>query len=165
MASYRKSGTKFALSFDKEITIPGTDGVAGENVLGIAVELSIPLHMVLTPMSHTIRKSAFRQSILAAFLLVSGYVSAIDGVLSIGDKNRRAHSFSNIKRDLKLSLGTGTYHYQSSHTLPTLTHPQAMSGPRSMVIYQRGNVSIHIPVKSRPAILQTFRTPAAPSMR
>lgn len=116
-------------------------------------------------MTHTHLKPAFRQSILAAFLLVSGYVSAIDGVLSIGDKNRRANAFSNIKRDLKLSLGSSTYHYRSSHTLPNLPHPQSMSGPRSMVIYQRGNVSIHIPVKTRPALLQSFKTPAAPAIR
>ena len=104
-----------------------------------------------------------RQAFVAVLLLLSGYVSAIDGILSLGDKNRKLNSFSNIKRDMRLSLGTGFHHYQSAKPLPNLAQPGVSS--RNMVIYQRGNVSIHIPVKSKPAILQTFRTPTPPSFR
>lgn len=104
-----------------------------------------------------------RQALVAVLLLLSGYVSAIDGILSLGDKNRKSNSFSNIKRDMRLTLGTGFHHYQSAKPLPNLAQPGISS--RNMVIYQRGNVSIHIPVKSKPTILQTFRTPTPPSIR
>lgn len=109
------------------------------------------------------REKIHRHAFVAALLLVSGYVSAIDGILSLGDKSRKSTSFSNIKRDMKLSLGTGFHHYQSSKPLPQPAHPGL--GNRNMVIYQRGNVTIHIPVKSKPAILQTFRTPTPPPIR
>ncbi|MBM3441509.1 MAG: hypothetical protein FJX89_02290 [Bacteroidetes bacterium] len=100
-----------------------------------------------------------------AFLYVSGYVSAIDGIISIGGKNRHASSFSNIKKDLKLSLGTGLYQYHSTRNLPSLPPNQSPAGPCNMVIYQRGNVTVHIPVKAKPILLQTFRTPTPPAIR
>ncbi|NDC77047.1 MAG: hypothetical protein EBZ67_04125 [Chitinophagia bacterium] len=111
------------------------------------------------------KNTRVRQMFLAGLLLVSGYAFAIDGILSIGDKSRRASAFSNIKSDLKISLGSGLYHYRSMRALPGAPHTTVTAGPRSMVIYQRGNVSIHIPVNTKPSLLRTFKTPTAPTLR
>jgi hypothetical protein len=121
--------------------------------------------MVTGGKSKVMRNSTVRHLFVAGLLLVSGYALAIDGILSIGDKSRRANAFSNIKSDLKISLGSGLYHYHSIRTHPVTTQTTPATGPRSMVIYQRGNVSIHIPVNTRPTILRTFKTPTAPSNR
>lgn len=118
-----------------------------------------------TDMSYGVDSTLPRRLFLVGLLLVSGYAFAIDGILSIGDKSRRAKAFSNIKSDLKISLGSGLYHYQTTRTLPSSPQATVMSGPRSMVIYQRGNVSIHIPVNTRPTLLRTFKTPTAPAIR
>lgn len=115
--------------------------------------------------SYAIRNTNTRRLFLAGLLLASGYAFAIDGILSIGDKNRRANAFSTIKSDLKISLGSGLYHYHSARSLPSLPHATVNAGPRSMVIYQRGNVSIHIPVNTRPTILRAFKTPTPPPVR
>lgn len=115
--------------------------------------------------SNTYRNRLLRVAFAGAFLFVSGYVSAIDGIIIIGGKNRNASSFSNIKKDLKLSLGTGLYQYHSTRSLPSLSTSQVPAGPRNMVVYQRGNVTVHIPVKSRPMLLRTFRTPTPPTIR
>lgn len=116
-------------------------------------------------MSYTVKTTTVRQLFVAGLLLVTVYASAIDGILSIGDKSRRANAFSNIKSDLKISLGSGLYHYHSIRTLPGAPHATVNAGPRSMIIYQRGNVSVHIPVNTRPTLLRTFKTPMPPTIR
>jgi hypothetical protein len=115
--------------------------------------------------SYVVNTMTIRQLFVCGLLLTSAYAFAIDGVLSIGDKNRRSSAFSTIKSDLKISLGSGLYHYHSMRTLPGSAQPNLKAGPRSMVIYQRGNVSVHIPVNTRPTLLRTFRTPMAPAIR
>jgi len=162
------TGTKFAEFPEKEITKTNRAEMAGnngqyKNALGFSTFLPISLHMAQWNRTDGGSGKAPRQAFVAVLLLLSGYVSAIDGILSLGDKNRKSNSFSNIKRDMRISLGSGLHHYRSTQPLPHLAQPGA--SPRNMVIYQRGNVSIHIPVKSKPSILQTFRTPTAPTIR
>lgn len=121
--------------------------------------------MMPSKMSYAMKHTTVRKLFLVGFVLASVYASAIDGILSIGDKSRRANAFSTIKSDLKISLGSGLYHYHSNRTLPSVPHGSMNAVSRSMVIYQRGNVSIHIPVNTKPTLLRTFKTPAAPIVR
>ena len=97
---------------------------------------------------------------MLAFLLVvvlSHTVYAVDGII-VRSKSSKT-SFSNMKRNLTLSLHSGfTYRDNRSFGFKKQGKENSFN---SVITYQKGNITYVLPYKNR-NILQKFKTPEKP---
>jgi hypothetical protein len=100
--------------------------------------------------------------VLAIFGLTQ-YVFAVDGTLNGGGNSKAKNTtFSNIKKDLNISLRSG-YNFKNNKSFGFQKSGKT-SMFNSMVIYQKGNVTYFFPSRNKP-LLQKFKTPSAPVIR
>ena len=100
-----------------------------------------------------------KKLMLGAFLVLSVWASAIDGIFSV--RSSAATSFSNFKKDLNLSLRSG-FTFQGNKTFEkSNTRKVELNG---FVTLQKGNVFYHIPGRQK-VLLQKFKTPTPPVIR
>ena len=91
------------------------------------------------------------------------YVFAVDGTLNGGGKSKaKSSTFSNIKKDLNISLKSG-YNFSNNKSFGFQKRGK-ISMFNSMVSYQKGNVTYFFPSRNKP-ILPKFKTPSAPVIR
>lgn len=111
-------------------------------------------------------KPSFRKAAaFGAFLLMvaSGAVFAIDGVLTNGGRSSSKSSFSNLKKDLKMSLGSG-FQFQDNRSYGSMKFHGKSGQTHSVMSLQKGNVTLNLPMKTK-SLINRFRTPTAPSVR
>jgi hypothetical protein len=99
--------------------------------------------------------------VVMAIFGLTQYVFAIDGTLNGGGKSRKS-TFSNIKKDLNLSLKS-SYSFNGNKSFG-FDKKGKISMFNTVVSYQKGNVTYYLPYKNKP-VLQKFKTPAAPVIR
>jgi hypothetical protein len=99
--------------------------------------------------------------VVMAIFGLTQYVFAVDGTLNGGGKSRKS-TFSNIKKDLNLSLKSG-YSFNGNKSFG-FDKKGRISMFNSVVSYQKGNVTYYLPYKNKP-VLQKFKTPSAPVIR
>ncbi len=100
--------------------------------------------------------------VLAIFGLTQ-YVFAVDGTMNGGgNKKSKNSTFSNIKKDLNISLRSG-YNFSNNKSFG-FQKSGKISMFNSMVSYQKGNVTYFFPSRNKP-LLQKFKTPSAPVIR
>jgi hypothetical protein len=106
-----------------------------------------------------------RSLVIAAMLTVSitSVVFAIDGVLTNGGRSASTkNSYSNLKKDLRMSLNSG-FMFHDNRNMGSLKGGK--SGQlNSVMSVQKGNVTLFLPMKTKP-VMNRFRTPTAPPVR
>jgi hypothetical protein len=118
----------------------------------------------MKPVNHKKPMQFIRKTlvVLAIFGLTQ-YVFAVDGTMNGGgNKKAKNSTFSNIKKDLNISLRAG-YNFNNNKSFGfQKSGKTAMFN--SMVSYQKGNVTYFFPLRNKP-VLQKFKTPSAPVIR
>jgi hypothetical protein len=102
------------------------------------------------------------KKIATIFLVVSltQTVFAVDGTMNGGGKAKKS-SFSNIKKNLNISLRSG---FNISNKSFNSRQGDKVTMVNSMMSFQKGNVTIFIPYKTK-TFMQKFKTPMAPAIR
>jgi hypothetical protein len=101
--------------------------------------------------------------VVMAIFGLTQYVFAVDGTMNGGGNSKSKNStFSNIKKDLNISLRSG-YNFKNNKSFGfQKSGKNAMFN--SVVSYQKGNVTYFFPTRNKP-LLQKFKTPSAPVIR
>jgi len=101
--------------------------------------------------------------VVMAIFGLTQYVFAVDGTMNGGGNSKSKNStFSNIKKDLNISLRSG-YNFKNNKSFGfQKSGKNAMFN--SVVSYQKGNVTYFFPSRNKP-LLQKFKTPSAPVIR
>ena len=94
---------------------------------------------------------------LAILFLASHALFAVDGIIIKSAKSSKS-SFSNMKKNLNISLNTG-FSYRENKTI--VLRRSEKIGVYNVISYQKGNVKINMPYRSK-SILQKFKTPQKP---
>lgn len=106
------------------------------------------------------KSGSFLRKILVASMLVAvthaGF--AVDGIIIRSNKSSKS-SFSNMKKNLNLSLNTG-FTYRDNKTF-ILRKSDKVGVYNNVISFQKGNIKIMMPYRNRP-ILQKFKTPEKP---
>jgi hypothetical protein len=101
-------------------------------------------------------KNNFKKTLIA-FLLIAGIsqiAMAVDGIIV---KSRSSKSsFSNLKKNLTLSLHSG-FSYHDNKSFGFIKNERHNSF-KTVISYQKGNIKYNIPYKNK-VILQKFKTP------
>jgi len=127
------------------------------------MEKNILYLYIMQPVNHKKPMQFIRKTlvVLAIFGLTQ-YVFAVDGTMNGGgNKKAKNSTFSNIKKDLNISLRSGYNINNKSFGFQKIGKTAMFN---SMVTYQKGNVTYFFPSRNKP-VLQKFKTPSAPVIR
>lgn len=103
--------------------------------------------------------------VLFAILTVSitGAALAIDGIVTNGGRSISSkNSFSNLKKDYRMSLNSG-FQFHDNRYMGSLKGGKTGQS-NSVMSLQKGNVTLHLPMKTK-SLMNRFRTPSAPPVR
>ena len=118
----------------------------------------------MKPVNHFKYFSFIRKTLVVmAIFGLNQFVFAVDGTMNGGGKSKKSSTtFSNIKKDLNLSLKSG-YSFNGNKSFG-FDKKGKISMFNTVVSYQKGNVTYYLPYKNKP-VLQKFKTPSAPVIR
>lgn len=112
-----------------------------------------------SPKEHTLLLKT-RVVITVAVVLLSQIALAVDGVIVKSKSAKSAAAFSNMKKNLSLSLHSG-FNYRDNRSFGfKKTGREAMFN--STISYQKGNITYILPYKHK-NVLQRFKTPQKPN--
>lgn len=113
------------------------------------------------PKHSTLKNVCKKIATIFVVIALTQTVFAVDGTMNGGDSKSKKSSFSSIKKNLNISLHSG---YNISNRTFGSRRADKVTTVNSMMAYQKGNVTIFIPYKTK-TFLQKFKTPMAPAIR
>lgn len=109
--------------------------------------------------THSISNKA-KLLVTAAIIFVSQMALAVDGVIVKSKSAKSASAFSNMKKNLSLSLNSG-FSYRDNRSFGFRKTGREVAF-NSTISYQKGNITYILPYKNK-SVLHRFKTPEKPA--